>query len=269
MSLAIASLAAGAGMIVVGVGAAWSWRSTSGASARWLWIGAGLWAVAVLAKVVIALWSNAVVIGALKGHLPYPLFVLTGGAYIGIESSACEMGLTLLAGLRWRELGRDAGRAIGVGVGAGAFEAVLLGIASLAGVIAWLLGAPGTEAVGSELQKVAATTPLFWLLAPVERVTAIICHAASRGLVLVGTRHGKVGLIALGFLVFTLLDGVAGAGHLSGKLGAVSMWWFELAFSVFALICLPLLSWLMRGYGDAGEAENGPANDPPVSAEEG
>ena len=57
----------------------------------------------------------------------------------------------------------------------------------------------------------------------------------SRRLVLLGIRQGKIGMIALGFLIFTLLDGTAGTALLSGKLGVVSLWWFELAFSVFAL----------------------------------
>jgi hypothetical protein len=269
MSLATASLVPGVLIFAVAALAVWFWRRVSGAEARWFWIGASLWALAVLAKAVIALFTNAIVIGALKSHFSYPLYLLTGGAYLGIQSSACEIGLTLVAGLRWRELGRDAGRAIAVGVGAGAFEAVLLGIASLVGAIVWLAKLPGTEAVGQQLQTLAATTPLFWLLAPAERLTAIICHAGSRGLVLVGTRQGRAGLVALGFLIFALLDGVAGASQLSGKLGVISLWWFELAFSVFAFMSLPLLFWLMHRYGDARQAENGPANDPPVIIEQG
>ncbi len=253
MSLAVTSLLPGVGMILVAVAAAWYWRHVAGASARWFWIGAGLWTVAVLAKVVISLLSSPVVIGSLKSHLPYLLFVVAGGLYLGVQSSVCEIGLTLLAGLRWRQLGRDSGRAIAVGVGAGAFEALLLGIVGLASAVLWLAGVPGTESVGTGIQQTAATTPLFWLLAPVERVTAIICHASSRALVLLGTRHGRAGMIVLGFLIFTLLDGTAGAVILSGKMGSVSPWWFELAFSVFALVSLPLLRWCHRRYGDITE----------------
>jgi hypothetical protein len=156
--------------------------------------------------------------------------------------------------LRWKDLGRDAGRAIAVGVGAGAFEALLVGIASTAGVVAWLAGVPGTESVGDELGKAATITPLYWLLGPAERITAIICHASSRALVLLGVRYRKVGMIVLGFLIFTLLDGVAGASLLSGKLGTVSMWWFELAFAVFAIVSLPVLRWLCWQYPASEES---------------
>lgn len=120
-----------------------------------------------------------------------------------------------------------------------------------------LAGVPGTEAVGEEIQKAAASTPLCWLLAPVERVTAIVCHASSRALILLGIRHGKDGMIALGFLIFTLLDGVAGASHLSGKLGSISTWWFDAVLSLRLRqpSLAPMLQWSNRRYRDAGKAD--------------
>jgi hypothetical protein len=240
-------------MILVAVVAVWYWKQASAAQWRWFWLGAGLWTVAVLAKVVIALFTNPLVIGFFKDRLSHWPFVVAGGLYLGIESSLCEIGLTWLAGLRWKEIGRDSGRAIAVGVGAGAFEAFFLGLAALAGVLAALAGVPGTEAIRDDIQKAAATTPLYWLLGPVERITAIICHASSRALVLLGTRYGSGGMVALGFLIFTLLDGTAGGAILSGLMGKVSMWWYELAFAVFAIVSLPLLSMCHRRYAQAGK----------------
>src|SRR5262249_34141109 len=152
---------------------------------------------------VIALWSNPAVIGWCKSTLSDVAYVTAGGLYLGVEASVCGIGLTLLAGGRWEDLGRDAGRAVAVGGGGGGFEALLLGIASAAGILAWLAGLSGTEAVGEQIRKAAEITPLFWLVAPVERITAIICHASSRALVLVGARYRKTGMIALGFLIFT------------------------------------------------------------------
>jgi hypothetical protein len=266
MSIATSALASGGGMVLVALVAVWYWPRVAGQRACWFWIGAALWTVAVIVKIGIALLSNATVIGFLKSHLSYVPYVAAGGAYLGVQSSVCEIGLTLLAGLRFRQLGRDAGRAIAVGIGAGAFEALLLGVASIAGIIAWLSGAPGTETVGDELRKVAASTPLFWLLAPVERITAVICHASSRALVLLGIYHRRGGMIALGFLIFTLLDGVAGASQLSGRLGSVSMWWFELAFSVFAFVSLPLLRWMYLRYGPSGTDADAPETTTPTVA---
>jgi len=266
MNTAVSALASGVGMILVAIAAVWYWRRESEASARWYWVGAGLWTVAVLVKVIIALLTNPAIFSTLNRHLRFALFVAAAGLFLGIQSSLCEIGLTLLAGMRWKELGRDAGRAIAVGVGAGAFEAFLLGLGAVAAIAAWLAGVPGTDQVGEQIQKAAATTPLYWLLGPVERTTAIICHASSRALVLLGARYGKQGLIALGFLIFTLLDATAGAALLSGQMNVVSMWWFELAFAVFAVASLPVLRWLNRRYAES--AMDPGSGEPPMDQSE-
>ncbi len=179
----------------------------------------------------------------MREKLPYSFLVLGGGLFVGLQSSLFEIGLTLLAVLIWRQLGKDSGRAIGIGIGAGAFEALLLGITSLVAIIALLAGLPGTEKIGEGIKTVAATTPLFWLIAPIERIIAILCHASSRALVLLGATRRRPMMILWGFIIFTLLDGVAGAAHVSGKIGHISMWWIELAILPFALVSIPILRW--------------------------
>jgi hypothetical protein len=262
MSLANIALLPGAGMILVACAALWYWRRVSGASARWFWIGAALWFVAVVIKSIIAILSNPVVLKAIKEYSSPAAFVATGGLFIGIESSLCEIGLTILAGLIWKRLGDNAGRAIAVGVGAGAFEAVVLGVANLAGTVAWRAGVPGTEPLGEMLRIAAASTPVFWLAGPVERVIAILVHAASRGLVLVGIRHARFGMIALGFLIFTLIDALTGGMQLSGSLGSVSLWWIELLLSSSAIVSIPSIWWLFRSFGGEKEKpDKSPASD--------
>ena len=47
--------------------------------------------------------------------------------------------------------------------------------------------------------------------------------------------------------------------------GVISSWWFELAFSVFALVSLPLLRGMFLRWGDAAadeEDEDAPGSDP-------
>jgi hypothetical protein len=248
-------------MVLVGLAAAWYWWRVSGARARWFWIGTALWTVAVIIKFTIAILANARVVAVLKDHLPHTAFVAAGGLFTGIESSLCEIGLTLLAGLIWKQLGENAGRAIAVGVRAGAFEAVILGLANLASVLAWRAGVPGTEQIGEALQVAAASTPVFWLAGPVERVIAILVHAASRGLVLVGIRHARIGMIAGGFLIFTYIDAIAGGVQISGSLGRVSLWWIELLISTAAFVSLPSIWWLHRRFGDDRGAAEASAAD--------
>ena len=78
-------LVPGVGMMIVAVVAAVFWWRVARVPIRWFWVGAGLWAVAVLLKIVCALLTNAAVIGAMKEALPYPLLVLGGGLYVGIQ----------------------------------------------------------------------------------------------------------------------------------------------------------------------------------------
>lgn len=243
MNNALVSLVPAVGMMIVASVAVIYWRRLSHLQFRWFWIGAGLWTVAVILKMVCALLTNAAVIGFMKGKLSYPCLVVGGGLFLGIQSSMFEIGLTLLAVVLWRQLGEHAGRTIGIGIGAGAFEALLLGISSLIAILALLAGFPGTEKVREGIETVAAVTPVFWLLAPVERIIAILCHASSRTLVLLGATHRKPMMVLSGFLIFTLLDGVAGATHVSGKIGQISMWWIEVSILPFALASIPILKW--------------------------
>lgn len=247
------SLIPSVGMIIVAISAVIYWRRISKSPIRWFWLGAGLWTVAVALKGVSALLTNKVAIGFMSENLSYPLLVLSGGLFLGIQSSFFEIGFILLAVIIWRQLGRDANRAIAIGIGAGAFEALLLGITCLAGIVICLIGLPGAEKVRESIDTVAAVTPLFWLIAPIERSIAILCHTSSRALVLLGVSNRKYMLVFWGFLIFTLLDGVAGAAHLSGKIGNISMWWIELAVLPFALISIPIIRWCYANWGRGGE----------------
>jgi hypothetical protein len=238
--------ASGTGMMIVAVVAILLWWRIARVQVRWYWVGAGLWTVAVVLKVICALLSNKLVLNTLK-ELPHSLYVGLGGLFVGVQSSVFEMGLTLLAVLIWRQLGRDAGRSITIGVGAGAFEAFLLGIGPVATAAVLMLGlSPDADKMSAELGKIAASTPLYWLAGPVERIIAILCHASTRALILLGVSKKKYTLVLWGFLLFTLLDGLAGGVHVAGLMGKVSLWWIELAVLPFAIVSVPILAWCYR-----------------------
>ena len=242
--------------MLVAVVAVVFWRRKSHAAFRWFWIGAGLWTVAVAVKVALALLCDLRLIAVLKASLSHPLYVTCGGLYVGIESSLCEIGFTLLAVLIWRQLGKEAGRAIAIGLGAGGFEAFLVGVGVLVPVIIVLAGLPAAEKLSDAMGMAAATTPLSWLAGPVERIIAILVHASSRALVLLGVAHRRVGMVLAGFAIFTAVDAVAGAAHLSGKLGTFSMWWIELAVLPLAVASIPILRWCYRCWGPEGTSSS-------------
>ncbi len=258
------SLVPALGMIIVAAIAVIYWRRISLLQMRWFWVGAGLWVVAVALKVVCALLTDTAAIGFMKDNLSYPLLVLGGGLFVGVQSSLCEIGITLLAVLVWRQLGKNAERAVGIGIGAGAFEAMLLGL-GLMGIFTVLAGFPGTEKIREGINMVAAITPVFWLLAPIERIIAILCHASSRALVLLGVTNRKPMMVVWGFLIFTALDGIAGAAIFSGKIENISRWWLELAILPFGLISIPILRWCDARWGRNGDDRI----EPEASAQQG
>src|SRR5262245_56591300 len=162
------SLVSAVGMMAVAGGAVAWWRRKTGLQFKWFWAGAALWIVAVILKIAFATLTNQAVLLFMKARMPHAVFVVCSGALVGIQSSLFEIGLTIVAGRIWRQLGADAKRAIGVGIGAGAFEAGLLGVGSLVASALAIAGVPGTEIVRKQADQLAGTTPLFWLLGPVE-----------------------------------------------------------------------------------------------------
>jgi hypothetical protein len=244
----------GLGMLAVGFAAVFGWRRWSQVQYRWFWVGAAVWTVGVALKFAWAVPLNTPILTAIGESCPRQAFLLIGSIYIGLLTGVFEIGVTLVAALFWRGMTRNSGRGIAVGVGAGAFEAVLLAVASLLAVVAALtlggqireqvLGAAGTH-----------TTPLFWLVAPVERAIVIPCHTASRALVLLGVARGRWLWPFVGaFLLMTAIDSVAGYVHLAGLLGKISLWWIELALVPAALVSLPIGAWCIRNWPKSAEA---------------
>ncbi|AGA28821.1 YhfC family glutamic-type intramembrane protease [Singulisphaera acidiphila] len=236
----------GLGMFLVSVLAIAVWRRASGAEFKWFWAGAGLWALAVALKVAFSLLANQVAVGFLKRALSRPLFLTGAGLYLGAVSAAFELGLVWLAGRRWGHLGRDAGRAVAVGVGAGAFEALLLGVVSLGIWVAVAMDGADAKGERNEVLARATATPLFWLVPPAERIIALLGHASTRGLVLLGVAGRRPWMVLWGFAVFTLMDGIAGVFLLSQEFAGRSMWWLELAVLPFALTGVAILVFCIR-----------------------
>ncbi|RLB61389.1 MAG: YhfC family intramembrane metalloprotease [Deltaproteobacteria bacterium] len=229
-------------MIAVGVIAIILWRTKTSVAYRWFWVGAGLWTVAVVLKVPFSILVGKSVMALLTDNASSTVRVLWAGLYFGLQSALFEMGLTILAALVWRRLGSDSTRAIAIGLGSGAFEAILLGLIAVVGIAVYLAGVPGTEKVAEAIDAQAAMTPLFWLLPPTERLLTLVTHASSRALVLLGVAKGRYQLVLTGFLLFMALDGSVVA-CLKALGSPISMWWLEIAPLVFALISLPVLFW--------------------------
>ncbi len=246
----VAYLAPGAGMTLVSIIAVLWWRRRSGAQWRWFWVGAAVWTVGVALKFAWAIPLNAPILAAIEAAVPHDVYLVLGGIYIGLLTGVFEIGITLVAAMIWKNMCRDAARGVAVGVGAGAFEAILLGVAAtLAVIVALAVGGEARQELTQVMTQSAKTTSLIWLVGPVERVIAILCHISSRALVLLGVARGRWRWpFFWGFIILTAVDAVAGYAHLAGMLGNVSMWWIELAFAPAALVSVPVIVWCVRSW---------------------
>jgi len=239
-------LASGGLMGLVGVAYVVAWKRRSRVALRWFWAGAGIWTVGVALKILAALLLNKPVLRGMEHLLPRVGYWIVGSVYIGLLTGIFEIGVTFLAARKWRSLAGSCDRALAVGIGAGAFEAMLLGVAGLATLAVLASHSPAEGQVRAALAAAAATTPVEWLVGPVERVMAVLCHASSRALVLMSVATGRRAFFWYGFLLMTGLDAVAGAAHITGRVGRINLWWVELAVLPFAIASIAVIRWCVR-----------------------
>lgn len=232
------NVVSGLGMTLVVLASVLYWRTRSKARWRWFWVGAGVWTVGVGLKIAWALPLNQPILHALKWTVPPVAYLNSAALYIGLLTGVFEIGVTLVAGLIWRKLAANAQRAVAVGVGAGAFEALLLGLVGLAEAVL-LVSGKTPDALVAQAIGMALVTPLVWLVSPVERLIAILCHTSSRTLVLLTIATGRWRYFWWGFALMTALDGVAAYFLLSGAVTTLSTWWIELTITPAALASVP------------------------------
>jgi uncharacterized membrane protein YhfC len=233
-------------MMLIALAFAVGWYLRSRVQWRWFWLGAGLWAIAVAVKILWAVLVDTRLVPALDKALGHSSFIAVGALYVGLESAVCEMGAVLLLALFWRKIAAEGSRAVTIGVGAGAFEAFLLGVAGLTQMIVMTSGASGADTLQAAIGVQGAGTALLFLVGPVERILTILCHISSRTLLLLGVATRKPLYSLYGFLLFTGIDAIAGWALLSGFMKTHSVWWVELAILPFALISIPAIRWSLR-----------------------
>jgi uncharacterized membrane protein YhfC len=258
-------------MILVAMACVWFWRRRSGVAWRWFWVGAGLWLVAVLVKFAIAIPFHEPILEGLKASLPHWAYLTTGTIYGGVMTGITEILFVLIAALIWRRMAATADRGVAIGVGAGAFEAALLGLAGAVMVIAgslreatpagtYAVEVTTTEAVGEwhlhihdgPAQPNAPredASSAFWtkaLVGPIERVLTILCHIGSRVLVLLAVARRRWDLFWYGFALLSGVDALATFFWITGKVGTMSPWLMEALLAPFGLVSIPITIWCVR-----------------------
>ena len=257
-------IASGGLMMLVALAGVFAWWLHSRVQWRWFWAGAGIWTVGVALKFGVAVPLNPIFFGKTAHAIGLKLWI--GSVYCGLMTGIFEIGITLAAALVWRRLAANPIRAVAVGLGAGAFEAFLLGFAASAGSLAALVSGQA-EAVLKGLAPIAAHTSLMWLAGPTERLIAILAHTAARVLVLRAVAGRRWLGFWAGFAWLSAVDFLAGVVLLTGMTTSGSIWRIELMLLPFGVLSIPIVIWAVRRWPIAPETAADATGLKPTSAQ--
>ena len=224
------------------------WKVRSGESFIYPLLGAAAWFISIIAKFLFAYWLNTPILEFIKSALGQTGYLTIGSLYIGSLTGIFEIGIALVFVLSIRKLYENAERGIGYGLGAGTIEALLIGFSQVGAFIMLITGSPGSDNMITEYSSLASNTPVLFLVAPVERIIAILCHTSSRALIVLAAAKRKQIYLWLGFLIMTGIDAVAGYAHLAGYVTTVSTWWIELALVPFAILSIIIIIWYYNNW---------------------
>lgn len=223
---------------------------------KWLFVGAGAWCAGVVLKFVTAYFANAPVLEIIKSSLGNLAFLTLGSTYIGLLTGIFEIGMTLIFVLLVRSVLEKPEYALGVGLGAGLVEALLIGFSTIGSSFSVATGSTSGDAITGAVAQAAVLTPMLWLVSPIERMIAILCHASSRTLVIFALAHRKLRYFWAGFLILTVIDAIAGYYHISGLINKISTWWVELLMLPFAIASIPIIKWCFSNWRSYDQNES-------------
>ena len=244
----ISVIIAGILIIIISMFFIIKWKKLPGVSLKWIFLGGGVWLAGVVLKFLFAFAFNDPVLQGIKFILGQTGYLSIGSIYIGLLTGVFEIGITLVFALFIKGMYENYKRGIAIGIGAGTIEALLIGLSQMSGVIFIMSGQIGSNTAMAAIAQSSVTTPLLWLISPVERIIAILCHTSSRALVLFAVAKKKYIYFWAGFLIVTGIDIIAGYFHLAGLLNKINMWWIELALLPFAIISIPIIKWCIKNW---------------------
>lgn len=232
----ITNIISGIGMIGVAFGFAALARTRLGRVWVPLLIGAGLWVLTVALKFAWAIPINTTIYSELLSRFGDGTGKFLFWIYVGLLTGVFECGVFFLVfKLSKRLRAFDSDKALAVGVGFGAIEALLLGLVALTfSVIASI--APDMLAEGVAKRIV----PIGWTKVPagtIERLLAILIHIYTCYAVAYAIKTGALRHFWYAFILKTGVDSVAVWAQLDfGIQSTPHLWVVEAIIAVFALI---------------------------------
>lgn len=232
-------LITGSGEIAVALLFTLYWKRKHGISWGFFGWGALAWVVGVAVKFAVGSLISDGVLSFLEQALPKYIADTLSWLFVGSLTGIFEGGAALLFVAITRVKNADWKQAVGFGNGFGSFEALLLGLFTLAVTLVGLLAPQSLppEAL-SQLQLPPGSVWLWVAVGPVERALTIIVHIFSAVLVVYAWRARRWGYFGLTILYKTAVDAVGAFGLMSyGGLETLSrIWTLEAILFIIALV---------------------------------
>ena len=239
------ALLRGIGMMVVALGFV-AYAAVRRLGWGYLGLGALFWVVTVAFRLA---WAIAVhpSVYRLTQDLPETSANSVFALYIGALIAVFEVGITWLV-LRYTRLGRAGwSRVLAFGIGFGAIEAVLRGIASRSIVLSEMLSpAPFPVAM---LDQIACANNVLLGLTPIfERFFTVLIHVFASALIFYSIVRRRPGWFWMAFFYKTLIDAVAACGPDCGIDGLGQIWTLKAITAVWGVVGLLGTGWVGRHY---------------------
>jgi hypothetical protein len=232
-------LLAGIGMICVGAGAIALWRFWKRTPLKYFLYGGILWAIAIGIKLIMDFTITTPMAVTVQNSVPYLTYILFLSAYVGLRTGLLESGITYLAARKagWSGLSLD--DAIGVGIGFGATEAILLGIITIPTILSMI-----------SFSDFSLTQDLgLSIIMPIwERLFTMLCHISATALAILAVRPGKAWMLAVSILLKTVLDGALPLASYFGQPygGMQTAIVIEIYVAAIGIISIAALLWAMK-----------------------
>jgi len=230
-------LLSGIGMMILGVLIPIYYWRTKKVAVKYFAFGAGVWILAISAKVMMDLTITASFNSYFIGFGTL-VFVIAYGLYLGLRTGFLESGLTYFAAIKTKLKNMNFKQVTAFGLGFGCFEAAVIGFFSFINILTFVL-APDLITTLPESQQSIVLEQLnqqTWVVgaAIVERLATIAIHVFTTVLVFYAIRsmNKKYLWISIGFKA--LLDGMIPA--ITYLYNPTTIWdWYSIEFLILAL----------------------------------
>ena len=246
-------------MILVAILSAVYWRRRTKIASTFFLLGALAWIAAVVLKGIAALPKDSI-IEVFRNLLPAYLSEPLAWIYIGILTGIFECGIILLFLCVFKRLREQIwDEAVGLGLGFGAFEALMLGIGAFVLTLLVILIPEQLPKGLMELMRAPhLDTPLVIPAPIIERISTLFIHIFSTVLIVFSFMTKEWKWFWLSFLYKTVVDSIAGAVYVSygiGNLTVYTLYTLEAIFAFIAIVGILGLRMLKKKWRERLEVE--------------